>query len=195
LFPEIFANPIIIEFDQRQGSSHGGAVLLKAAEQRYGLIAGIAGRLFDNRQAAKVDHSLHDLSSQRVFSIACGYPDANDSARLAVDPIHKIQLDPDPHNGLDLGSRATLSRFENSVGPKQLYRLGESMAESVIARNAKRLGGHAKRVTIDLDPTDDPTHGAQQLSFFNSHYAIGTSIALIPVSNISDFFERSDSCG
>jgi Transposase DDE domain group 1 len=26
------------------------------------------------------------------------------------------------------------------------------------------------RVTLDLDPTDNPTHGGQQLSFFNGHY-------------------------
>jgi hypothetical protein len=32
------------------------------------------------------------------------------------------------------------------------------------------LRHRAYRVTIDLDPTDDPTHGAQQLSFFNGHY-------------------------
>jgi len=30
---------------------------------------------------------LRELLAQRVFSIACGYPDANDSARLASDPI------------------------------------------------------------------------------------------------------------
>jgi hypothetical protein len=40
----------------------------------------------------------------------------------------------------------------------------------VIARHATRLHHRARLVTIDLDPTDDPTHGAQQLSFFNSHY-------------------------
>jgi len=48
--------------------------------------------------------------------------------------------------------------------------MGMALAESVIARHGKRLGGHARRVTIDHDPTDDPTRGAQQLSFFNSHY-------------------------
>jgi len=41
---------------------------------------------------------------------------------------------------------------------------------SVIGRYAKRLRHRAYRVTIDLDPTDDPTHGAQQLSFFNGYY-------------------------
>jgi hypothetical protein len=48
--------------------------------------------------------------------------------------------------------------------------MGAALAESVIARHAKRLHHRARLVTIDLDPTDDPTHGAQQLSFFNSHY-------------------------
>jgi hypothetical protein len=33
-----------------------------------------------------------------------------------------------------------------------------------------RLKRKVKRITIDLDPTDDPTHGAQQLTFFNGHY-------------------------
>jgi hypothetical protein len=169
-FPDIYDKPVVLEFDQRNGSSDGGAVLLKAAERRYGLIAGMAGCVRDDRQAGKVDHSLPDLFAQRVFSIACGYADANDSARLATDPIHKMLVDRDPVTGLDLASQPTLSRFENSVGPRQLYRLGETLASSVIERHAKRLDGRARLVTIDLDPTDDPTHGAQQLSFFNTHY-------------------------
>jgi len=189
LFPEIFAKPIRMEFDQRQGRSDGGAVLLKAAEQSYGLISSMVECLFDRRQAGKVDHPLKDLFSQRVFSIACGYPDANDSARLAADPIHKMLLDRDPVKGLDLASQPTLSRFENSLGPRQLYRLGESLAESVIARHAKRLGGHARRVTIDLDPTDDPTHGAQQLSFFNSHY---DNACYLPMMGFVTFNDEAD---
>ena len=189
LFPDMFPKPVVMEFDQRQGSSDGGAVLLKASEQRYGLISGMAGRLFDDRQASKVDHSLHDLFAQRVFSIACGYPDANDSARLGADPIHKMLLDRDPLHGLDLASQPTLSRFENSVGPQALYRMGMALGESVIARHAKRLGGHAKRVTIDLDPTDDPTHGAQQLSFFNSHY---DNACYLPMMGFVTFNDEAD---
>jgi len=170
LFPEIFAKPVMLEFDQRQGSSDGGAVLLKAAERRYGLIARMAGCLRDPRQAGKVDHSLRDLFAQRVFAIGSGYADANDSARLASDPMHKMLLDRDPITGLDMASQPTLSRFENAAGPRQLYSMGAALAESVIERHAQRLSNRARLVTIDLDPTDDPTHGAQQLSFFNSHY-------------------------
>jgi hypothetical protein len=81
LFPEIFVKPIKMEFVQRQGSSDGGAVLLKAAERRYELISSMVGYLFDGRQAAKVDHPLNDLLAQRVFSIACGYPGTASSWR------------------------------------------------------------------------------------------------------------------
>jgi hypothetical protein len=189
LFPEIFAKPAVLQFDQRQGSSDGGAILLKAAERRYGLIGGLAGCLEDKRQAGKVDHSLRELLAQRVFSIACGYPDANDSARLGSDPIHKMLLDRDPVTGLDLASQPTLSRFENSVDRKQLYRMGETLAESVIERHAQRLHGQARRVTIDLDPTDDPTHGAQQLSFFNTHY---DSWCYLPVMGFVSFNDEAE---
>jgi hypothetical protein len=189
LFPEIFAKPVILEFDQRQGSSDGGAVLLKAAETRYGLIAGMSGCLLDPRQAGKVDHSLRDLFAQRVFSIACGYADANDSARLAADPMHKMLLDRDPVTGLDMASQPTLSRFENAVGPRQLYHMGALLAESVIERHARRLRHHARLITIDLDPTDDPTHGAQQLSFFNSHY---DNACYLPMMGFVTFNDEAD---
>src|SRR6202167_3275186 len=105
------------------------------------MLRSLAGCLEDKRQADKVDHSLRELLAQRVFSIACGYPDANDSARLGADPIHKMLLDRDPVMGLDLASQPTLSRFENAVGAKELYRMGEALAASVMERHRKRLRG------------------------------------------------------
>ncbi len=170
MFPEIFAKPAVLQFDQVNGSSDGGAVLLKAADRRYRLIQALAGCLRDKRQAGKVDHSLRERLAQRVFSIACGYPDANGSARLSADPIHEMSLDRDPVTGRALASQPALSRFENAIRPRELYRLGEAPAGSVIGRHAKRLRGRARRVTIDLDPTGDPTHGARRRSFFNGHY-------------------------
>src|SRR5260370_40279717 len=96
LFPGIFGKPVIAQFDQREGSSDGGALLLKAADRRYGLVDGLSSCLRDERQAGKVDHSLRELVGQRVFSIACGHPDANDSARPSRDPFPKPILDPGP---------------------------------------------------------------------------------------------------
>jgi hypothetical protein len=189
LFPGILAKPAVLQFDQLNGSSDGGALLLKAADRRYELIHAWTGCLRDKRQVGKVDHSLRELLAQRVFSIACGYPDANDSARLSADPIHKMLLERDPVGGRNLASQPTLSRFENSIRPRELYRLGEALADSVIGRHAQRLQGRARLVTIDLDPTDDPTHGAQQLSFFNGHY---DSWCYLPVMGFVSFNDEAE---
>jgi hypothetical protein len=88
-----------------------------------------------------------------------------------------------------MASQPTLSRFENAVGPRQLYNMGASLAESVIERHAQRLHHHARLVTIDLDPTDDPTHGAQQLSFFNSHY---DNACYLPMMGFVTFDHEAD---
>ena len=69
-----------------------------------------------------------------------------------------------------MASQPTLSRFENSVGARELVRMGEALADLVIERHWKRLRRKARLITIDLDQTEDPTHGAQQLSMFNGYY-------------------------
>ena len=170
LFPDIFDRPVVAKFDERQGSSDGGAVLLKAADRRLGLTEALAACLEDGRQPGKVRHELQELLTQRVMAIACGYEDANDAARLACDPVHKLLVGRDPVKGEDLASQPTLSRFENTPDRKELFRMAEALADSVIERHRKRLHGRARRITIDLDPTDDPTHGQQQFTFFNRHY-------------------------
>jgi hypothetical protein len=60
--------------------------------------------------------------------------------------------------------------FENRIGPRENYRLGATLAQSIINRQQRRRHRKAKRVTIDLDTTDDPTHGQQEFTFFNRHY-------------------------
>lgn len=170
LFPEIFDRPVVAKFDQVQGSSDGGAILLKAADRRLGLTEMLGAGLEDKREPGKVDHEIHELLTQRIMAIACGYEDCNDAARLAADPVHKLLVGRDPAKGDDLASQPTLSRFENAPDSKELFRMGEALADCVIERHRKRLHGRARRITIDLDPTDDPAHGHQQYTFFNAHY-------------------------
>ena len=160
LFPDLFDRPLVAAFDEPHVSSDGGAVLLQAAERRYGLIDGFARCLIDTRQPGKVEHPLRDLLAQRIVGIACGYADANDADRLADDPIHKLLLGRDPFTGAALASQPTLSRFENGQGRQALSAMGRELATRVIDRHRERLHGHARRITIDLDPTDDPTHGS-----------------------------------
>jgi len=159
LFTELEKRPVVLAFDQAHGSSDGGAILLSAANRRFGdgLIESLSSSLHDVRQQGKVDHPLTDLMRQRIYGLACGYEDANDAARLGADPIHKLLAGRDPLKGHDLASQPTLSRFENSVAPRSLFTMGMTLAESVIMRHGQRRNGHARRVNIDMDPTDAAT--------------------------------------
>jgi Transposase DDE domain group 1 len=75
------------------------------------------------------------------------YEDANDAARLACDPVHKLLVGRDPIDGEDLASQPTLSRFENPPDRKELLRMTEALADGVIERHRKRLHGRARRIT------------------------------------------------
>ena len=189
LFSDLGSRPVVVKFDQRHASSDGGAILLKAADRHLGLTAGLIKVIEDRRQGGKVRHAIADLLHQRLYAIACGYPDGNDAARLSSDPIQKLLCDRDPVSGVDLASQPTLSRFENAVRRADLYRMGVALSETVIERHRRRLGRRVKRITIDLDPTDDPTHGAQQLTFFNGHY---DSWCYLPVAGFLTFDEEPD---
>ncbi len=189
LFGEDFCRPVTVSFDQPDSSSDGGAILLKMLDNQLSLTDRLAKCIQDSRQAGKVIHSCGDLLRQRIYGIASGYPDCNDADALATDPVQKLLLDRDPIEGQDLGSQPTLSRFENGPSSKELFRMAEEIADVVIERHAKRLGGKARRITIDLDPTDDPTHGAQQLSFFNGHY---DSFCFLPMVGTLQFNDERE---
>ncbi|RKZ10145.1 IS1380 family transposase [bacterium] len=190
LFPELLSKPATVVFDQSQMTSDGGALLLKAVDEKLGLTCRLASSLADPREPGKVRHSLCDMLRQRIFGICCGYGDTNDVARIGADPMHKLLLDRDPIDGCDLASQPTLSRFENDRRRVDLYRLGEALAETVIKSHRRRLGGRkCKLVTLDLDPTDDPVHGQQQLSLFNGHY---DSWCYLPMLAFATFNDESD---
>jgi hypothetical protein len=123
--------------------------------------------------------------------VACGYADGNDTARLADDAVHKLLLDRDPLAGPALASQPTLSRFENAVGPLALARLGHALADLVIGQHCARLQGRARRITLDVDPTDDPTHGQQEFAFFNGHYDSWCYLPLLGFVTFDDEAEQS----
>ena len=101
----------------------------------------------------------------RVFGILAGYPDQNDHDTLRSDPVFKLvagrSLDED-----DLASQPTLLRFENAIDVKSLLRLRDVFLDQFIASFDKP----PTRITLDIDPFDDPTHGGQQLTFFHGYY-------------------------
>jgi hypothetical protein len=190
LFPSLFDKPVVAAFDQPHSSSDGGAILLRGVDESLGLTDAMARVFLDPRQVGKVAHSMRDMLRQRVHLIACGYADCNDADRLAHDPIQKLLLDRDPIDGRSLASQPTLSRFENAATRRDLLMMAHRLAETVVDHHARRLGNRANLITIDLDPTDDPTHGNQQLSLFNGHY---DSHCYLPVVGTLTFNDESES--
>src|SRR2546430_10415351 len=173
------SKPIIARFDQPQASSDGGAILIKAVDDRLGLTWRLASVIRDHRQPGKITHPLGVLLRQRIFGLAVGFAECNVAARLVDDPIHKLLLERDPLEGAPLGSQPTLSRFENAAGRADLYRLGTAVADTVLLYHRERLGDRVPLITIDLDATDDPTHGQQELALFNGYYDTWCYLPLI----------------
>lgn len=169
LFADSFGKPVAVAFDTASQSSDAGLVLLGAIDRRLRLTDALCDQFADGRQAGKIEHSLHDLLRQRVYSIAAGYADGNDAHGLRHDPVLKMLCDRDAVDGAALASQPTLSRFENTLSARDVVRAGRRFESERIARFARRHP-KAPRVILDLDSTEDPTHGQQTFSFFNGFY-------------------------
>ena len=169
LFQELFVKPTKAVFDGEAQSSDSGAGLLRAVDLRRGLTDRLAALFEDRRDPSRVLHSWEELFRQRVFSIALGYSDQNDAARVGADPILKSVTGRAPVTGDDLASQPTLSRFENSVSAAELVAMARELESDVVERLRVRYP-NARRITIDMDPSCDPTHGAQQGTLFNGFY-------------------------
>jgi hypothetical protein len=166
IFESLFSKEVIADFAGGRITSDAGGLLLREIDQRYRLAEKATRCLRDSRQPPKVKHDLLTLVRQRLFAIAQGYEDTNDAATLAKDPAFKIMAGKAPDSAGDLASQPTLSRFENGVTAKDLRRLSDWLLDLYL----KTHPGPRKVIVLDMDATDDPTHGKQQLSFFHGYY-------------------------
>lgn len=152
-------------FDEEPISSDGGAVLLRQLDRGLGLTERLAAAVPDGRDQDHVVHSRLEQIRQRIYGIALGYEDCNDASTLRHDPVLKSCCGREP-GAAPLASQPSLSRLETSAGPRTCFKLAEALLESYVARHPRP----PLRLIIDLDTTDDPTHGQQELSFFNAFY-------------------------
>jgi hypothetical protein len=155
-----------VAFDAPESSSDGGLLLLRQADDRIGLSRWFASCLRDDRDPDRVVHERLEQVMQRVYQIACGYEDCNDADSLRHDPLLKTVCDRTPKDREGLSSQPTLSRFENSVRARDVVRLVHRFEDEWVAS----LPAGTDAVTLDVDATDDETHGRQQLSFFHGYY-------------------------
>ena len=157
---------VIGSIDGGDISSDGGVMLVAEADRKLGMIRRLAAMIHDERDPRKVRHGVEEMLAQRILGIACGYEDCNDFDDLRYDPALKVAVGRLPRTGHDLASQPTLSRLENSVGRSELYRMSEVLVELFVEGREEAPGW----VIIDVDATDDPTHGQQQLTGFHGYY-------------------------
>ena len=182
-FGSLFSKQVTADFDGGNITSDAGGLLLRELDERYGLTEGAANCLVDPRHSSWVLHELRTLVKQRIFSIALGYEDNNDAETLRSDPALKTASGRLPETSDDLASPPTLCRFENNVTSKDLRRLADWLFELYV----KAHPGPRDVIVIDIDATDDPTHGQQQLSFFHGYYEEHMYHPLFVFDGISGF--------
>lgn len=162
----VAAKSLTVTFDAGRLSSDGGLVVLREIEARLDLAGTITAPLRDYRDPSRVRHSYADMARARMLMIAAGYEDCDDVDALRADPALKIAVGRCPETGADLMSQPTLSRLENLPDWRALARIGVGQID-LYCRSFARA---PSRIVLDIDDTDDPVHGQQELALFNAHY-------------------------
>ncbi|MCP5112387.1 MAG: IS1380 family transposase, partial [bacterium] len=154
-------------FDAGALSSDFGPLLMGGIDRQIGLTERLANAIQDRRHLSYIDHPLRDLLRQRIFQMTSGYEDQNDATPLRQDPLFKLGLERLPlEPDHDLASQPTHSRLENAVRRADLYRMAVAFVEQFVASYAEP----PPAIVVDLDHSEDRTHGQQTFSFDNGHY-------------------------
>jgi len=166
IFTDISTKKVNVDFNGGEITSDTGLLFIREIEKRTGIIKKLSQIIKDNRHQSYTIHDIYTLLRQRIFQIASGYEDGNDCDSLRTDPSLKFSCDRLPISGSDLASQPTMCRLENTISRTDLYRIAQVFLEIFVDSYDRAPSG----IIIDIDDTDDPTHGSQQLTLFNSYH-------------------------
>jgi len=176
LFEAHFSRQVVAAFDAGRLTTDGGALLLRGADRKIGLLRRVAGCFRDARRPERIEHELSAMLAQRIYGLALGYEDLNDHEELRHDPLlavlaGKRQLE-EP-----LAGKSTLNRLELTPSGSPLAERYHKISYSAAALDALLveifLEAQEKQPTeivLDLDTTDTPLHGRQEGRFFHGYY-------------------------
>jgi Transposase DDE domain group 1 len=128
----------------------------------------IERHLSDPRTGHNLQFPLPDLFRQSIYSRLAGYEDTNDAERLAEDPTFRM-LASRARRDTSIALTSTLHWFETNVLTEErnyqgLARLNTALSQHAATRSPNR------RVTLDIDSSESPVHGAQEQSAYNGHF-------------------------
>jgi hypothetical protein len=157
-----------VEFRGATVTSDAGLLLPRELDDQLGLDALIEHHLSDPRTGHNRQFPLRDLFRQSIYSRLAGYEDTNDAERLAEDPTFRM-LASRERRETSVALTSTLHWFETDVLTEErnyqgLARLNTALIQHVAARSTNQ------RVTLDIDSSESPVHGAQEQSAYNGHF-------------------------
>ena len=159
--------PLAVDFQGGRLTSDGGWSWVAEADAALGLTAALAAAVPDPRRR-QGRHTLLDLLRQRIYQIVAGYEDQDDADALRRDPLLKLVCGRLPESDPDLASQPTFSRLENGFSARDCYRLALVLGELYLRERERE--GVPDRIVLDLDSTDDPTHGDQEGSGYHGYF-------------------------
>ncbi len=172
-FKAHYSRDVVARFDGGAISSDGGSLLLRQTDQRLNLLARFSLCFLDGREQDRVEHSILEMVSQRVYGLALGYEDLNDHEQLRNDPLFGVLAG---REELDkpLAGKSTLNRLELGNGQQDRYKKITFWKQAVDELLVSVfLESHAKapeQIVLDVDTTDLPLHGKQEGRFFHGYY-------------------------
>jgi len=178
---------LLVDFQGGRIVSDAGLLAVRALERPLRVIADLAPQLPDPRSPKFIRHSVEALLTQEVYALLAGYPDHNDQDDLRTDPLFQILADVSPDAAQPLASGSTLARFAYAFTRRdaELPREERPVLREVRAAQTQRLKILNRYLTdlfvrtrtqppaeiiLDVDATDDPTHGAPALSGYHGYY-------------------------
>ncbi len=165
---------VVADFDGGRMTSDGGRLLLREANCCLGdLMARLGQCVSDFRQQGSVEHRATDLIAQRVCALALGYEDLNDHGTLRRDSL--LALLAGRRRKRDRA--ATLKRFElgrpETAAQHRYHRMlvdRDGLDNLLVDLFLESQAEAPEEIWLDLDATDDPTHGQQEGRFYHGYY-------------------------
>jgi Transposase DDE domain group 1 len=178
---------LLVDFHGGRVVSDTGLLAVRALERPLRVLADLAPQLADPRSPKFIRHSVEALLTREVYALLAGYPDHNDADDLRHDPLFQILADVSPDAEQPLASGSTLARFAYAFTRRdaELPREERPVLREVRAAQTQRLKilnrylvdlfvrtrpQAPAEIILDVDATDDPTHGAQALSGYRGYF-------------------------
>ncbi len=175
-FEAHFSRKVVAQFDGRQMTTEGGALLLREAARKIGLLKRVGRCFIDARDPERIEHTLEEMLAQRIYALALGYEDLNDHEELRRDPLLAM-LAGKREIEEPLAGKSTLNRLELTPAGSPLPERYHKITYSAEAMDALLvdifLEAHPRppqQIVLDLDATDTPRHGEQEARFFHGYY-------------------------